>query len=297
MQLKITVPAQAELGEFGTIKLNYKVNDYLLSLNDIQTAMNDETADSLIKMQQLTSDICQTATYVDNDPLENTITLTDIRDSNTYLVRKLMDDKCWMVQNLRISDVNISAENTDINTDTYNPMTHIPAIDNSTSFTDSYAHFPMVADPSSQAYCLSLKGTSEDCGLLYNWTAAIASTNSTAINVEGTVAPNSICPKNWHLPTGTIDETYTGDFYELAEAFGSIGNASSFINVDLFAGVFSGARYETNWYDQGEQAHYWSSTVDSTMNALYLHFENTGYLLPGTGIINREEGYSVRCVL
>jgi uncharacterized protein (TIGR02145 family) len=265
--------------------------------------MNDETADSLIKMQQLTTDICQTATYVDNDPEENTITLTDIRDSNTYLVRKLMDDKCWMVQNLRISNADISAEDTDINTDTYNPMTHIPAIDNVTSFTAGNKYIPLIADPASvlSGYCYNRKGSPQDCGLHYDWTAAVASTDSQNLDHGGTVAPNSICPKNWHLPTGGD----AGEFAELDRAMDgtgaiaqSAGDLARWTNEYQFAGIFSGTRYLTSFANVGERGYYWSSTASGNSLAKDLSLINViSQVSPGTNQLSFNNGNSVRCVV
>lgn len=59
----------------------------------------------------------QNWTGCDNLQLEHTITLTDIRDNNTYTVAKLKDGKCWMTQNLRIggsTTMELTPEDTDI---------------------------------------------------------------------------------------------------------------------------------------------------------------------------------------
>ena len=51
-----------------------------------------------------------------------TTALTDERDGNTYAVAKLADNKCWMIENLRLADKD--ANNNDINlssTNTHNP--------------------------------------------------------------------------------------------------------------------------------------------------------------------------------
>jgi uncharacterized protein (TIGR02145 family) len=265
--------------------------------------MNDETADSLIKMQQLTTDICQTATYVDNDPAENTITLTDIRDSNTYLVRKLMDDKCWMVQNLRLGSDLGGAPLTPADTNISENWT-LPQIDNITQFTGAYNNIPKVADPAynESTECFSLKGSSDDCGLLYNWTAAIASNDSSGLSIGGTVAPNSICPKNWHLPTGGTQ----GEYVALDKAM--LGNGdmdflnpaaiARWTNSNQFAASFSGMRYLNDWYSTGQYGYYWSSTVtDSSLaNSLSLTTDSD-IMFPGTNTLQRSNGMSVRCVV
>ncbi|MBR3052041.1 hypothetical protein IKG60_00260, partial [Candidatus Saccharibacteria bacterium] len=59
----------------------------------------------------------------------------------------------------------------------------------------------------------------------YNWTAAIASNDSTAISNRYATASNSICPKGWHLPTGP-DGTNGSEYQRLLQA-AHIANSST----------------------------------------------------------------------
>ena len=56
--------------------------------------------------------------------------------------------------------------------------------------------------------CIAANHTEGDCkryhaGNYYNWTAAIASNNSSSLTTQYTNAPNSICPAGWRLPIAT----------------------------------------------------------------------------------------------
>ena len=44
----------------------------------------------------------------------NTVTLKDSRDNNTYTVTKIADDKCWMTENLRITNATLTSEDSDL---------------------------------------------------------------------------------------------------------------------------------------------------------------------------------------
>ena len=73
-------------------------------------------------MQDMTSKIAE------NTPIGTVATLTDIRDNNTYTVRKLKDGKIWMTENLRLIDKTISSADSNLPSgETYT----IPASDTS----------------------------------------------------------------------------------------------------------------------------------------------------------------------
>ena len=51
-------------------------------------------------MQDMTFEICNAIIKSDTEPVT---TLINIRDNNKYIIAKLKDNKCWMIENLRIS--------------------------------------------------------------------------------------------------------------------------------------------------------------------------------------------------
>ncbi len=70
-------------------------------------------------MQAMTSELCQSAVY---DPTNNgindsnTVTLTDTRNSQPYMIRKLADNNCWMINNLKLGKSTATTlRNTDTN--------------------------------------------------------------------------------------------------------------------------------------------------------------------------------------
>ena len=115
-----------------------------------------------------------------NTSINMVATLKDIRDGNSYYVRKAEDGNIWMTENLRIMGKEISHDDSDIPTgETYS----IPSSDIN-SFTSSY--------DTSAAYL------SQDSGGYYNFYTA----NAGWIGSENVVSSSKtgICPKGWRLP-------------------------------------------------------------------------------------------------
>lgn len=130
-------------------------------------------------------------------------------------------------------------------------------------------------------------------GPLYNWLAVIDSRN--------------ICPLNWHVPTaedwGILSNTFGG--YNFAGgALKEIGT-SHWNNPNLgatnesdFTALPGGCRsgQDAAYYDMGNQAYFWTSTIECESSARFAHLYtyNTTLEFPsyGTG-----PGFSVRCVM
>ena len=146
-------------------------------------------------------------------------------------------------------------------------------------------------------------------GNFYNWTAAIASNNSTDISKKFTTAGNSICPAGWRLPKGP-DGTNGSEFNTMlsqADIANGIDNGSgSAINVDykpngltkLESSPYSFGRFGdvrgSTIYSVAGYGGYWSGSTVSASNAFYLHY-NSGELYPASQHY-RDYGRSVRCV-
>ena len=162
--------------------------------------------------------------------------------------------------------------------------------------------------------CKNASHTEDECkryfaGNYYNWTAAIASNNSTNISTTGTIASNSICPKGWRLPNASQTDNVNNEFGRMLYGEGitaalSNGNES----VGYYNGVASFNKLRSNPYyfvrpglinggalnDSGVIGFYWSSTVSSWANAYYLYFNGTD-ISPARNYV-RYSGRSVRCV-
>ena len=163
----------------------------------LQTRKRNET-DFVIsrEMQAMTPAICKNIQPYTVYGL--TYQLTDTRDQNTYYVRKI-GDYCWMVQNLRFVGTSLNPTTTDINTSktiSYEDYT----------YGASYS-VPMVhSGPISTSY----GGDGTTTYVWYNYAAATAATITDSKDTNK--AENSLCPKNWTMPTMAEALTLSSNF-------------------------------------------------------------------------------------
>ena len=161
--------------------------------------------------------------------------------------------------------------------------------------------------------CKNASHTEDECkryfvGNYYNWTAAIASNNSTNIgSTVGEIASNSICPKGWRLPNASQTDNVYNEFGRMlyqAEitAKVSAGNNSVGYTTGGFNKLRSNPYYlvrsgyivgSTLTYP-GVGGGYWSSMVSSSTYAYSLSFSGTD-IYPARNY-SRFTGRSVRCV-
>ena len=148
-------------------------------------------------------------------------------------------------------------------------------------------------------------------GNYYNFSAAVAMSNTSSYNADKTVMPNSICPSGWRLPNGlTSDGTNTvqSDFNKLLTEYGiangtdltgdvNVGwKTNGFTNIGLAPLFFvrSGGVRGTTLFEFGLNGVYWSSTVNSASYGYYLYY-NSNVLSPANRY-DRGYGRSVRCI-
>ena len=175
--------------------------------------------------------------------------------------------------------------------------------------------------------------TEEQCrhyhvGNYYNWSAAVASNDTSGVNTDLTVMPDSICPKGWRLPnglTGTNGNEIITEFNQLGLANGitakittehdQAAGSGKWVNTEWATDGFnkfrststnakgyeaplyfvrSGGLYGTTLYDYGTNGFLWSSTSQYTTIAYNLGF-NSGDFNPATQNA-RYHGFPVRCV-
>ena len=161
--------------------------------------------------------------------------------------------------------------------------------------------------------CKNASHTEDECkryfvGNYYNWSAAIASNNSTNIgSTVGEIASNSICPKGWRLPNASQTDNIYNEFGRMlyqAEitAKVSAGNDSvgyttggfNKLRSNPYYFVRSGDIYGGTLSNPGANGYYWSSTVSSSTSAYPLYFNGADIYPARNG--NRCSGRSVRCV-
>ena len=286
-----------------------------------QIAYQDEYG-SYFAMQDMTTDICNSVSEYG----EATATqLVDARDNKLYYVTKLVDGHCWMTQNLDFNiDANttLSSETTDLNvvynsstgqyaeyhngyTKTNNIIYWTPV---STAATMDFEGETVAGWVNSNAEPYSTSKTDDTgtghgpLGNYYNWTAAIASNDSSSLtqNTASDISKNpknSICPKGWRLPTisnqsGALSGS-TNEFARLNYLYNNNKTATD-------AGIITSPLYFNNsgivlngLLAMGEGV-YWSSTNNSSGSAYF--FAHKPNQVKPKDSWHRYIGISIRCV-
>ena len=162
------------------------------------------------------------------------------------------------------------------------------------------------------SWCGGGSGTTEgDCsiyGRLYKWAAAVAKPeDECGYGHECSLGTGDIrgaCPKGWHVPSyGEWDELFTavGGSSVAGKVLKSETGWQSYSGIEnsdtyLFSALPAGFRdYYGNYYNEGDDAYFWSSTVYGSYNAygMYLYYSLDNAYLDGG---NKGYGYSVRCL-
>ena len=307
--------------EIKTTLVDRATEEHIASLSDkaelvdtvSYTATTNQVPDTfwnIETMQQMTSEICAAATtpsasatvsdtdasHVGDTSYVPQRTLSDIRDGNTYTVRKLADGNCWMSQNMRIANVTLHSTDSEVASDITLP--NISSAVGSDSATVSY----ITADPSSN-----------DGGRLYNFHAASAYASGTTV-LTNTSPATSLCPKNWEIPAVDGDKS----FYNLVI---SNGNGYRFVDYSNDNGWTDPAQH-TFYYVSGygvskmlnapismpytglantsgttayQHGHYWTKTSYTNERAYYYWYDNNTSNDPKHGY-PKINGMSVRCV-
>ena len=204
--------------------------------------------------------------------------LYDVRDNNSYVVRKLADGNCWMTSNLKLkmsANTAVVASKNDGSTFSYNPGAACTsngacAINGNTVINTTYGGF-------------------------YSWYAATAGqgTASSTGDING-----SICPAGWKLPynyTASNNKSYGG----LLAAYGM---PATNVNVNYVSTLEAmplgflrvGLYYSGSFINAGTSGDYWSSTASGAGTAYYLVYYTS--LTHPQDLRNNYSGLSVRCV-
>ena len=268
-----------------------------MTINDLTYMQDFATLSSAEKTEVLTS-MTQNQQY----------TLKDSRDQKDYYIAKLADGNVWMTQNLDFDIVNggsnLDQTNTDVPsnwsdagnlTNTY--ATGTTTWNYSTSAPQSYDPGDLCWNGVIGVYELSTGTT--DCnasnkhyhiGNYYNWTAAVAMSDSSSYTQGNTDVDQSICPAGWRLPTNTVNKSYYNLVSTLSLTSGTSGNIQ---NSPVY--FVYGGRWNRSSYDVGHAGSYWSSVVYGEDRSYELYFNRNGYLYP-RNYADRGFGLSVRCV-
>lgn len=303
-ELTCTLPNKAETNTTSGADNGYSIavtasNTSLDTHNFTIRYFNPSTTTS---MQEFTSTTCGSMSVGD------IVSLTDDRNGQTYRIKKMQDEKCWMVDNIKYKGEGITISNVDgtegiILNDTdgrYNTVDGT-GTESAENFDNAFYNNPMVA---SYCYGDSIQSSYTKCGYLYNWYAATAGTGTYG-TTENTNISGSICPTNWRLPTARDDSnSSTNADFAVLNASMNIGSLTSGSTSNYpagwqftgaWSGVFSG-RWGGSFSSQGSRGYYWSSTASSSTDARNLTFYSSN-VNPDNSRYGRYSGLAVRCVM
>lgn len=280
-----------------------------------ETASVSNTQITNINMDAFTSIDCGSLSVGD------IVSLTDERNGQTYRIKKMQDEKCWMVDNMKYKGEGITISNigdgtegialndTDGRYNTVDGTNSTATSGTGTNWDKAFYNNPMVA---SYCYGDSIQSSYTKCGYLYNWYAATAGSGTYSVDTQGTNIADSICPTGWRLPSATSDDTSptaSGTSFVAADLAvlnasmnaGSLTSGSTTSNyyagwqfTGAWSGVFSGA-WDSGFGYLGSYGHYWSSTANSSTSARYLNFSNS-FIDSGNGRNGKYSGRATRCV-
>jgi uncharacterized protein (TIGR02145 family) len=288
-------------------------------------------------MQTFSAEDCSAMeVYANDSDDDRLLTLTDIRNNQQYLVGKLADGNCWMLNSLKIalSDIDSASHNLsgpNVNFVALGDQT-MPDNTGAALFDEPRYYDPTCGaanDPTHNGYdCDSSDGDITNdhfYGYLYNWCAVMGATTG-ACTPSGTYPTDldgnpvnsasydpintaSICPANWRLPIGGHIGDPNNEFDQLvAKMAGFTDNqddtyASTPFNLRFngpFRGVFAGY-WGNTFYDQGVQsnanAHLWSALAYPFDYGSAFQLEFGLYYAGLDYSLSRDYGSSVRCLL
>ncbi len=261
----------------------------------------------IANMQDMTAEICnqvdKPTSASDSVP---TLVLEDTRgggytngnNENSYILAKLGDGNCWMMQNIKLTveDLNtatgstkLTILNSDVASDTDISGTTINTL-SSNYFRNEDYYKSMIYNPSETE-----NSRQKGYGAYYSWCAATAGKCS---------AEASICPKGWKLPlafptttSGTRPNYMNLSTIQLTSGRSNDYGLSNAPGYKVGYGFFTQAGYVSQYglSSVGDRGLYWTASPDSTMNAYYAYF----YYMADTSYEsgNRGLGIPVRCVI
>ena len=275
------------------------------------------------------------ANWKDSLQLEDSVQAIDMRDSKKYWVTKLQDGNIWMTQNLDFdieANTVLDSNTTDLNvaydsstgqyteySDGYtedNGIIHWAPTSNATTINFSGGNGTTIIgwqDSSTIPYTANKTdstGTGHNSlGNYYNWTAAIASNNSSSLTQDtlndiSKNPKNSICPKGWRLPTiSNQSETVAGSTNEFARLNYLYNSNQTTINTGLVASpvflLYTQGRIYLNELGLVDQAGLYFSSTNSSLNDNYrLRVRTTSPQVTPAQQANdgRQAGSSLRCI-
>ena len=289
----------------------------------LQSKLTDSNNELVItEMQEMTGNVCRNTNmwgtgtgddariydYLgedDNNPLlaagtdtvgTSSFLLTDNRDNKPYLVRRLADENCWMVQNLNLdlSTVGtITSSDSDLNTiASWTPdvasisASFYEVTDEARAKSNAWQYVPDDATAAEEDSAFDIQHASRYIGVYYNWPAAHAENDFT----------DSICAKNWTLPYLNGSAIKLGFSYLTNKIYQIPTSGAERRHLALPISLFRAGQYNVSTGNLGRVGYYWTadtpSYTDSTANFARVDGSSTIYWQS----TSFQAGQSIRCV-
>lgn len=250
---------------------------YTVTDEAVLTVVTREISGDHIYMQDFNFVSCTTTPKV----------VYDKRDGLQYHVQKLADDKCWMIDDLRLGQIELIEPISSTNTNLDQGVSF--TIPEPSSVVDSYTQPQFNNDGKTQT--VTAYGSSYGrAGVLYNFCAASAGT--VCSDSSPTTPTSDICPAGWTLPTG--GNNASSDFKTLASKYSSVPLFRDGVSIS-----YSG------WYDNrtahsvaefSTASYLWSKTPSNATNKSYVLITNDSQRRFDTGYFENY-GMGIRCVM
>ena len=193
-------------------------------------------------------------------PTGTTYTLTDTRDNEEYIVAKLADDNCWMLDNLRLggnTTMTLTPENTNISSNYTLPASGTA---NFSAPSGDYIITAAINADSKNTVATHYGPGTGKAGVYYNYCAATAGEHCEEDYDYESPAPHDVCPRNWRMPT----EDEFGFAASLSDAYNYYYDDPS--DPDSFqyniAASLSGYFYDGSRRTFNQYGNYWTGYVD-----------------------------------
>ena len=238
--------------------------------------------------------------------------LTDARDGSTYAIAKYADERCWMMENLRLdlSDPDLVLDGTNTNkptTDFVNQVSQHPSSSNSfceltnVGCIDSlYFNTNNINRGLTASYVANDNSSSwYSYGVDYNWYAATAGNGTYNFSTRGAMVKGDLCPKGWHLPNG---HGLSGELAKLDIALGGEGKNKT-ENPEVSERwrkypinyIYSGEYRGTKGYNRGISAGIAAGNAYSATSSENLWVRAAGVSM-NTNSTNKNRGQPLRCI-
>ena len=215
---------------------------------------------------------------------ENPVNDPTSSNYQTYKVRKLYDDNCWMAENLQLNLVNGRS----IKVGTFDGGEADWTPNSNTSSTNPY-NIAITQNYKENIAVTDYRSISHN-NWYYTWYGA---TTGQGANTSNPSITQSICPKGWRLPLGGDNTGSKSFYYLITTKYGQ--STGSAINNDPL-NFYPAGSYSSGSQGDTSYGYYWSASpyTSSSSHAYNLSF-GSGSVYP-QNYFNKYYGFSVRCV-